>query len=260
MGLPTKYITYNGKTQSLKEWSRSLGINLSTLRQRIRIGWEIEDAFERPVNNKGTQNILLKRFGKLLPIFAMGVKTTWDTEWLCKCDCGDYVVKSIKSLRGSIIPMCKLCFKEYISGIQTTHGKTKTEEYTIWLSMKQRCYFFKHKHYHHYGGRGIYVCRRWRNSFENFLKDVGHRPNRKYSIDRIDNNGPYGPWNVKWSSPVEQAQNKRNCKIIRFEGESMSMAAWARKKGIKYTTLKERLRKGWEIKDALEIPVKRRSK
>src|SRR5206468_1663320 len=80
--------------------------------------------------------------------------------------------------------------------------------YRSWYAMKARCTNSNHTSYHHYGGRGITVCERWLNSFEAFLTDMGDRPEGT-SLDRIDVNGNYEPSNCKWSTPSEQANNKR---------------------------------------------------
>ena len=79
--------------------------------------------------------------------------------------------------------------------------------YQSWTHMKNRCSSPKHHAYHRYGGRGIYVCARWLNSFESFLEDMGERPGGT-SIDRSDNDAGYEPWNCKWSTPAEQASNR----------------------------------------------------
>lgn len=80
--------------------------------------------------------------------------------------------------------------------------------------MRSRCLNSNRKDFKNYGGRGISVCRRWRNSFENFLTDMGERP-KGLTLDRIDNNGPYGKWNCKWSTRKEQNNNSRNCKKVK---------------------------------------------
>ena len=74
-----------------------------------------------------------------------------------------------------------------------THGMTKTPEYQSWIYMKKRCFNPNHKRYSDWGGRGITICDRWKNSFENFFADMGLKPTPKHSLDRIDNDGDYSP-------------------------------------------------------------------
>lgn len=89
---------------------------------------------------------------------------------------------------------------------RTTHGLSRSPEYSVWSSMWQRCSNPKNEHYDRYGGRGIEVCARW-EQFENFLSDIGLRPSPAHSIDRIDNNKNYEPGNVRWATDTEQNRN-----------------------------------------------------
>lgn len=93
--------------------------------------------------------------------------------------------------------------------IHITHGLSKTVEYSAWLNMRARCYYTKNPYYDYYGGRGIVVCDAWKQSFESFIDDVGPRPEGRYSLDRINNDGNYVPENVRWATPYQQNQNKR---------------------------------------------------
>jgi hypothetical protein len=99
---------------------------------------------------------------------------------------------------------------QIIKGNNLIHGLSKDPVFDCWVAMKARCLNVQHPNYHQYGGRGIKVCDRWLNSFENFLNDVGIKPTKKHTLDRINNDGNYEPGNCRWVTIQQQQVNRRN--------------------------------------------------
>jgi len=135
---------------------------------------------------------------------------------------------------------------------------TGTPTYVIWQRMKQRCDYEGAINYERYGERGISVCDRWANSFENFLDDMGKVPSSEYSIERIDNEGDYTPENCCWATPTEQARNTRRNRMIEHNGEIHPLVEWSHITGLKRTTIARRLDHGWSAEEALTTPVLRK--
>ena len=117
------------------------------------------------------------------------------------------------------------------------HGMKGTRIYRIWQRIKARCLNKNTNDYKYYGGRGIKVCKRWLNSFENFYEDLSVGYEDDLTIDRIDNNGDYEPLNCRWVSRKIQSQNKRNNIFITYGSETKSLKKWAQDLGLKYKTL-----------------------
>jgi hypothetical protein len=156
-------------------------------------------------------DLLGQRFGRLLVVERAAHKRG-QRYWISLCECGNTTtVAGAELLRGRT-RSCGCLAHEKASAQNWKHGyarrSRRTVEYRTWISMKQRCDNPNCKAFADYGGRGIIVCERGRDSFIDFLADVGQRP-PGLTLDRIDNDGPYAPGNVEWRTPKEQAAHRR---------------------------------------------------
>jgi hypothetical protein len=125
------------------------------------------------------------------------------------------------------------------------------------MNMRRRCNYPTHGSYKDYGGRGIKVCERWNNSFENFYADMGDRPPGS-QIDRIDNDGNYEPGNCQWSTRKEQNNNRRSNALFTYQGKTQTLQQWAEEYGIDKKLLWHRLNGlKWPIEKALTTPKQR---
>lgn len=154
-----------------------------------------------------------ERFGRLIVLSFAGRSKGGDALWRCRCDCGIIKIILGSHLQSGHAKSCGCLRRDMMRQRQEIHGESRpgqrSKEFRAWAAMKQRCLDNRRKDYKYYGGRGIKVCQRWLNSFENFLLDVGRAPTAELSIDRINNDGNYEPGNVRWATRLEQNQNKR---------------------------------------------------
>lgn len=140
-----------------------------------------------------------------------------------------------------------------MSNILVNKYKNHKREYNSWYSMKQRCLNTNKDNYSAYGGRGIKICDRWIESFDNFLEDMGNRPEGT-TLDRIDSNGNYEPSNCKWSTYSEQTLNTSSTKWIDDNGEKICLSYFSKKYGISRTTVRYRLDNGLSLDELKEKP------
>lgn len=174
--------------------------------------------------------------------------------WLCRCDCGELTRVETGYLKRTISCGCyaRKRASEATSERNRTHGMTGTKVYSVWFDMKRRCQNKNNKRYDCYGSRGIKVCRRW-NKFENFFKDMGYPPKGK-TLDRINNDGDYSPENCRWADKFQQANNRRNNRILIVKGERLTMKQASKKYDVNYHVLRDRLNKhGWEDERAVGL-------
>ncbi len=195
-------------------------------------------------DNKKTPDLTGVRFGFLTIKKFNGYKSNYTQFWECLCDCGNIVIVSKPNLTSNHTKSCG-CYKNY--EYCTTHKMTDTRVYEIWIGMKQRCNNPNYAPFKKYGARGIKVCDRWLESFENFLADMGEPPTSKHSIDRIDNNGNYQPSNCRWATPEEQGCNRRTNVVIKFNDKEQCLSKWCKELNLDYRSTHGKLRRGKSI-------------
>lgn len=194
-------------------------------------------------------------FGKLTAIKPVGSNKAGLKIWLFTCECGgtkEAVASEAK--RGHISSCGCLALKQKRDAAMcNSHPYSRTNMYRerkTWENMIARCYTESNNAFASYGGRGITVCDRWRESFANFVDDMGPRPEGK-TLDRKDNGLGYSKDNCRWATSVEQANHKRNNRRITIDGITHTVAEWARIRGIKADNIYTRLAKGVDEKEAV---------
>lgn len=175
--------------------------------------------------------------------------------WEFKCDCGKITQKIDCNASRGQVKSCGCQRTDSNKERMTTHGLCKTPEYQIYHGMKQRCCNPDERAFPNYGGRGIKVCDRWLEGFENFIADMGPRPSKKHSIDRIDNNGNYEPGNCRWTTIDVQLFNRRTTSFVTYEGVTKPIREWCAELNMKLVTFKGRIRRGWTVEKLINQPV-----
>ena len=181
------------------------------------------------------------------------------TRYWCVCDCGKEISVPAASLTRThkATRSCGCLKRDRQHLLHKTHGLSKTWEYKLLMSIKERCINPRNKKFSDYGGRGITIFQGWIDdpvSFINYIKDVlGPKPTKGHSLDRKENDKGYEPGNLRWATAREQCMNQRTNRLITFNGETKHLVEWARNLGISMGHLSSRI-KTWPLSDALTTP------
>lgn len=206
---------------------------------------------------KGPSDWYAQRFGMLIAILPeRNNGRKW--YWRYRCDCGKECVKCgadvTKDVRKGRTPNCGCMTAALIGAGNTTHGLTGHKLYAVWRSMNDRCRLPSHQAWANYGGRGIFVCERWKKSFPAFWNDMSPTYAEGLCIDRINNDDGYYPENCRWVGYVPQARNRRgNCHITTPWGV-MTVAEASERSGVGRSTIHERIKRGWPLEMLLDGP------
>lgn len=180
-----------------------------------------------------------------------GKKSLWEVG----CDCGKTIIMCPSELqkqgKRGIIASCGCMRKATIGKRNTKHGMCRHPAYAVWRSMVDRCRLPTHQAWENYGGRGITVCARWSESFENFWADMGPAYRKGGTLERRDNSLGYTPENCAWRTRKQQANNTRRSRWLDTQKGRMTVAQASEFYGVKYTTLLYRLAHGWPLERAL---------
>jgi hypothetical protein len=180
--------------------------------------------------------------------------------WVVQCSCGSKPFERSERLIKIGTGYCQSCSRTLKNPARThnesdamARGKRRagSPEYRIWKAMKTRCYNPKYKQFKDYGGRGIKVCERWLESYENFLADMGRRPTSKHSIERRKNDENYSPDNCYWATSHEQRRNRRTTVLVEINGRTQCVTDWMKELNVSKSTYCWRKRKGWSNEEAL---------
>ena len=197
-----------------------------------------------------------QRFGRLTAIKRDGSSPTGQAMWICVCDCGNSHRVAAQVLSMGRSSSCGCLATE----TRTKHGgakrKVKLREYKAWSEMKKRCNGKGGvRNARFYLTKGITVCARWSDSFQNFLADMGPCPD-EMTLDRVDPTKGYFPENCRWANWETQHNNTRRNKFLSFGGETLTYAQWERKLGMSQNSIRKRVRRGWPTERILTEPVR----
>lgn len=196
-----------------------------------------------------------KKYGALLVLDAYTTRTSGGNPkrmLRVQCDCGKIFDRADKSIKKAKYPTCRECYTcETPKEFGNQHAL-----YGTWAEMRRRCNDPRRPKYPHYGGRGITVCDRWDDpstGFEAFVRDMGDKPSKRYTLDRIDNDGPYSPENCRWATPLDQRLNSTQPAPVfaSLGGYTKQVGTWTRLMGVSDKSVRKAIKRGLTPEEAL---------
>ncbi len=199
------------------------------------------------------KNEIGKRHGNLL-VISKAKSRHGKASWNCICDCGKKIQCTGDDLRTGNTKSCGCLHTATVASLFYKHGHClnggHSSTWKSWQHAKARCSNPKDNAFRNYGGRGIRMCRRWLNSFSNFLADMGPKP-QHMTLERKNNDGNYEPGNCKWASRKEQNNNTRRTRFLNFNGQRKTITQWTTETRLSRGLILWRLNHGWTKRAAL---------
>ena len=202
------------------------------------------------------------KYNKLIVLERLDNDKFGNSKWLCKCECGNTVEVLGIHLRSGHTKSCGCLQKEKCRQIihKPKHGMAKSRIYKIWNGMKNRTNtnsLSKDTLYKNYSGRGIKVCDEWRNSFKNFAEwSLANGYTDNLTIERVNNDKDYEPYNCKWVDLGDQANNRRSNVKITYNNETHNLSEWCKRLNKDYALVYNRIHKNkWDFERAISEPV-----
>ena len=197
-----------------------------------------------------------RKMGRLTVIQDTNERRNKGVVWICRCECGNVVKRTTGELNAGRRLSCG-CIRTGAMGAWK-NGK-RERLYIVWCDIIQRCFDKNDPGYQRYGARGITICDEWRHNYPAFREwAFANGYNEQLTIDRIDNDGDYSPDNCRWTTAKVQSRNKSTNVLITYQGETHCISEWSEILGFKYSTLRERLRRGWSVEKAITTPLKKK--
>jgi hypothetical protein len=206
------------------------------------------------------RDLIGQRFGRLLVVGKSSNSNGRKPRWFALCKCGNQKEVAHDKLLYGDTKSCGCLRRETTSASFRTHGDTESVEHRCWCLMRSRCNCETDDAYADYGGRGIKVCDRWMESYENFLEDMGRKPTPLHTVDRIKVNGNYEPGNCRWATKAEQNLNRRNNRLVWHNRTIKTLKEWCDELQLDYKFIHSRITKyKMTFKEAITRPNRRAS-